>query len=184
LKIWKADFLSAKFHTQAHFADIGKVRNLKFYSLDSWGSFPDITLTIEPPYPPADFLTCGPIRVVSEKLMQTLVSHPGVLAEFFPLDVIYAGQLYTETNYYCLHILDGVECLDFERSKFSVDPEKGWVDAIDKLVIDESKVVGHELFRITDVDFIIECASEQLAERITAAKFTGVRFFEPTELRW
>jgi RHS repeat-associated protein len=75
LKIWKADFLSAKFHTQAHFADIGKVRNLKFYSLDTWSRFPDTTLTIEPPYPPADFFTCGPIRVVSEKLMQTLDSH-------------------------------------------------------------------------------------------------------------
>ena len=75
MKIWKADFLSAKFHTQAHFADIGKVRNLKFYSLDTWSRFPDTTLTIEPPYPPADFFTCGPIRVVSEKLMQTLDSH-------------------------------------------------------------------------------------------------------------
>jgi hypothetical protein len=184
LKIWEPDFTSEESYTKARFQDISQVRNVKLTLPTSLrGEFPQVKLVVESDHPPTDYFTCGPMHVVSARLMDALTSQRGVQAEFFPIEIEQAGRAYTATIYYCLHVLDRADCFDFEQSKYSVD-EDGSVDEIERLVLDESETLGHELFRVAHIDFPILCASEQLAHRVAVDGFTGMRFFEPSELKW
>lgn len=184
-KVWRRDALSEEFFTEAQYEDIGLVRHVKFTRPESLrGQFPEgLRLIVESTYPPADYFKCGSMDVASEGLMRELESHPGVKAEFFPIEVVTGARARVGAQYYCMHVLDRADCFDFERSKFSVD-EDGFIERIDRLVLDESRALGHELFRIANVDFVILCTSEQLAQRVGAGGFTGVKFFDPSELFW
>ena len=185
MKVWKRDALSEEFFTDARYEDMGRVRHVKFTQPESLrGQFPEgLRIVVESPRPPADYFKCGAMDVASEGLMRELAAHPGVKAEFFPVEVLTGKGGRVETQFYCMHVLDRADCFDFERSKFSVD-EDGFIEDIDKLVLDESKALGHELFRVANVDFVILCASEPLAQRVSAGGFTGVKFFDPSELFW
>lgn len=185
MKVWKRDAHSEEFFTHARHEDIGQVRSIKFTLPESLrGQFPEgLRLIVKSPYPPADYFKCGGMNVVSGGLMRELEAHPSLKVEFFPVEVVTEAGGHVGTRYYCMHVMDRADCFDFERSKFSVD-EDGFIEDMDKLALDESKAVGHELFRVANIDHVILCASEALARRIIAGGFTGVKFSDPSELFW
>ncbi len=74
-----------------------------------------------------DYFQCGPLRLMSRKLKELLEAEcrPGVV-EFIPVDVF---RDETRRVYRFGHVLDVVDCLDLEKSRYST--ADGIVDAID-----------------------------------------------------
>ena len=150
------------------------------------GQFSDLTLKITSARLPADFFEPGTMFVVSGRLKSVLEEF-NVHAEFFPLRIIYRGREYTERTFYFCNILDCVECLDLARGKYTFWKKPGFTDRVDKirkLVIDEKKAAGHDLFRIAKGGEYIVCVSDRVASRIAEQQLTGVRLIEPKDWRF
>lgn len=150
------------------------------------GPFPECTLRIRTPRPPADFFQPGTLLTVSDRLKAVLEEFDA-RAEFFRVGVRYRGRKYTARTFYYCHILDYVDCFDHDRGEYTYFDKTGFTDRVDsirRLAIDEGEASGHDLFRIAKGGEYIVCVSDRVAERIAAEKLTGVRLIEPAEWRF
>jgi hypothetical protein len=149
--------------------------------------FPDSTLEIETEVEPADFMTAGPIFVVSGEL-RTILEEFNVRAEYFKLRAIHCGKDYQKKVFYFVNILEAVACLDYERSEYERTPMG--VTGIEKLVFDASKAAGHHLFMLGPIGWghspnpkairdVIRCASDEFATRVLRSGLKGVVFTLP-----
>ena len=141
-----------------------------------WTSL-DMTLEVYSEYPPADYFEPGTVFTVSDRL-KAMLEEFKVRAEFFPVRVAYEGRDYTERAFFFCNILDCVECLDLNRGEYTFWKKPGFtdrVDAIKRLALDESKVAGHDLFRIGKGAEYIVGVSDRLGSRIAQQRYTGVR---------
>lgn len=118
---------------------------------------------------------------VSERLKEMLSSH-FVDAEFLPTELIRDGKLLDFGAYYCFNLLGKVDCFDYQNSIYQNDG--GFVDKIEKLVIDDAKAAGYAVCRLDRCLDIITAIDQQLADAILHAGFTGTKFIVPADWRW
>ncbi|MEG4075606.1 hypothetical protein QUA30_23195, partial [Microcoleus sp. Pol14C2] len=121
---------------------------------------------------------CGPQPLYS--LSRRPFCHP---PRFFPVTVIYEGEEYLEKSYFLMHILDELDCFDFENSEYKSHQIQSsgarYIDSIRKfslLPVDTSK---YKVFIVGEVGFLI--IDRFIADKITEAGATGVKFIDPSE---
>jgi hypothetical protein len=181
IKIWEQNFRSEKEYTEAAYADIGAIKDLKLgVPRPIPLPFPDVALRVTTPNPPADYFRCGPMRVVSEKLMQCLVAKPGLAAQFFPVTMSYLGEP-VRTCYYALHVCDVVDCLDLERSDYTLySDDEDHIKTFKSIVLRPESAEGHPVF-ILGKTYNVLCVLEEVATEVSAAGCTGTLFLDPSE---
>jgi|SRR5579859_326454 len=104
-------------------------------------------------------------------------------ALFFPIEI--ADMTDKSKNYYIMHILREVECVDLELSKYDlwevnnpIRPDKaGQFKTIYKLVVDTGRKIEWNIFRIKRYDVAI-VVSETLKEKLEKKSISGVKFKE------
>jgi hypothetical protein len=143
------------------------------------GTLPKVIIDVAPGRLP-DYFECGPLRLVSRKLMTILAAEcrDGEPIEFIPVDV-FQGQ--AKHDYWFGHVLDLVECLDLEKSRYTT--ADGIVDAIDHLEIVAERTLGHKVFRVAGTYEYLVCVDAALSELIATAS-SGSTFVEPSAWRW
>ena len=186
LVIWEEDFSTRAFRLEKEILEMEKLAEVKFTLPGSLrGKFPpDLKIRITPGSPPPpDYFHCGPMRVVSEDLMGLLLAWPVTEAEFFPVQVFQKDKP-ADRNYFCFHVVVEVDCLDLERSEYTLYEGTEFVKSVKRLALDESKTDGHTLFRLARFYRTITCVQESLAGEIRKARLTGLTFINSQDWRW
>ena len=184
--IWEEDFSSRAFRLEKEILEMEKLAEVKFTLPGSLrGKFPpDLKIRITPGSPaPPDYFHCGPMRIVSEDLMGLLKAWPVTEAEFFPVQIFQKNEP-LDRNYFCFHVVAEVDCLDLERSEYTTYEGTVFVRSVKRLVLDESKAVGHPLFRLARFYLTVTCVQESLADVIRQARKTGLKFVNPQDWQW
>ena len=138
---------------------------------------------------PTDFFFGGFALVASSRL-RTLLEDVAIPAEYVRVQLTHNGQQVREPAFFLVNILEAVGCLDYTRSTYTTTPTG--IVGIEDLIIDESRALGHHLFRLGPIGWaespnpravgeVILCASEELARRCEAEGITGVVFSLPNE---
>lgn len=120
---------------------------------------------------------------VSERMKGFLQERSGARIEFLPIRVKDQKKRLVPGPYYIMNLLDMVECVDLEKSKFrrsSIEPE--FIFHVYQLVLDESRIPNDaKLFRLKEKPdlFIVR---QDLAQELIDAGFKGMMFQDLEEL--
>lgn len=149
---------------------------------------PPMIIDVKTSNEPADFFFAGLVFIASEELRAVLEDFK-VHAQFLPVKMLRRGRRYTRKTFFFVNLLDVVDCFDYDRSKYR-KTIKG-VHEIKKLVLDDSRAIGHHLFKVGPLPSakpnpqairdVIRCSSEELATHIHKAGLTGVVFTKPED---
>ena len=174
-------------------------RLVDYLELAESGMEPNLCLPVPRPFPkakleittveyPNDFFYAGPVFVVSEALKVVMERFP-IRMEFLELEAWHCGQPFKDKNYYYGNNLDAVTCFDYDNSIYEMTDDGP--EEISKLVLDESKALGHHFFIVGEVPGpmpnpkamgpIIRCASSDLATEVLKSGVTGVVFTKPED---
>jgi len=178
LRVW-TDNVSERDFTEADFVDIDVLDGLRLTAGDPLAAkWPDeVALAVTTEFPPADTFRCGPLRIISKKMLR--VFRDRVSAEVFealPVSVTYRGV--RQTGYYYLNILESHDVLDHQKSDITI--EDGLIEDVDAIVIDDSAVGDRNLFLLDALEVIL-FASEDLVQALDDAGCTGVAFVAPED---
>lgn len=138
---------------------------------------------------PTDYFMAGFAFIVSQK-RRTILEDMAVVAEYFQVELTHNGEAFSGSEFFMVNLLDSVECLDYEKSKYTCTPTG--ITEIEDLVIDNSQAIGHHLFMLGPIGWahspnskavreVICCASEELATRCITQGITGVAFTLPND---
>jgi len=123
-----------------------------------------------------DYFESGPLPIISESLRQLFLGYD-VEAEYFPVE-LQSNKIQLElSQYYFMHILEQVDCIDANASIFELDD--GYFDNISKLVLKPEKTTGKHLFRAAKTYDLIKCVSEEMADKLSS--YSGLRLISPAE---
>ncbi|WP_145329321.1 imm11 family protein [Paenibacillus xylanexedens] len=116
------------------------------------------------------FETITGTRVVSDAF-KTLLEETGSNVQFIPAIVRYHDDRPVEKTYWIAHLMEQVDCFDYERSEYgrkaviaaSVhQPPRKLVKVISKLVLDHSKINGYHFFKLAHVQLLKPIISSEL----------------------
>ncbi len=124
----------------------------------------------------ADFFYAGPMFVVAKRLMRLLMSFSADV-EYFDLALERGGGI-LPGEFYCVNILQVIDCLDWEASKYDV--ERNFASSIREFRLNyDSMPEVAPLFRVARTIPSIVCASGELADAVREAGLSGVKFVSP-----
>ena len=178
--VWKADFENEQTYTRAAIENPKSLSGKKLTSgLPLSGQLPELRMEVVTEHPPADYFSAGPLFLVSAR-MRDLPESMLANSEFHPVVLLRRGQELKPGGYYFANLLDKVDCLDRNKSKYKLDGE--FIDKIEKLVIDDAKTNSKPLFRLANSYDVITLVSQELADAIISSGMTGVKFIPPRRL--
>ena len=119
----------------------------------------------------SDFFYCGKLDIVSQEFKSVLCEFSKKI-EFVPV-FISCGDL--SFDYYALHVLNIVDALDREKSKFS-GIKYGMVAGITHLVLNYSMVAHEDIFFLKDTFCSLLVVSEKVRKRIMESELQGMEF--------
>lgn len=96
--------------------------------------------------------------------------------------VLQINGLELQGRFFFANLLDKVDCFDFDSSVYTMDGE--FIDKIESLVIDESKACNSPLIRLAKSCDVITLTRSDVAEAITDAGVSGVKFVEQRDWAW
>jgi hypothetical protein len=140
-----------------------------------------VELLFEEAGTPSDALKVGVMFFVSQKLRR-IFDYFNVDAEYYKVKA-YSSDRSEVYNYYYMHFLDDVSCIDREKS--DIDLEGDYVLRIRNLVIDESVVPeGRHFFRVGGAFKWIVLASDELKIKMFQESTVGLDFVMPSDWKW
>jgi hypothetical protein len=152
--------------------------------------FPDdASYSMHPDFPDDTLLTDSLINsdmliVASPKLKAFVEARKLKKVEYLPLRIIDHKGKVASKDYFIIHPIEPVDCLDLEASgaiRSTIDTET--IRKVKRLVLDESKLdPDRELFRPKGF-YRATLVRRALAQAIDAAGFTGVRWTELDKYR-
>ncbi len=121
------------------------------------------------------------IKIVSDKVKQTLIKNNEANFEFLPLQILNQNGQLIEEPYYIANCLSIIACLDHTKSEYVIDAlDKSQMDYISHLFLEEEKIDEEKMvFRLGELKTLI-LIHEKLIQSLKSAKCTGLKFI-PTE---
>lgn len=145
--------------------------------------FPVTTVAIQNDGQPDDYFESGSMIIVSYSLKAQLIEM-GAHAEFFRLRIVMDGLEHTDKEFYFCHILDCVDCFDYEHSDYTLQRKPGFttrIDSIERLAIDEAKAASHAIFRLANGAEHIVCVSDVVGARLLSSGLRGMKIIAPED---
>jgi hypothetical protein len=146
--------------------------------------FPDTTVEIQTDHPPDDFFEAGIGMPVVSDGVRSVLEEFKANAEFFPLHIRFEGKDYIDRAFYFMNVTALADVIDHQNGEFTFWEKAGFTDHVDKimkLAIDEHKASPYPLFRIAKGGEYLIGVNDALADRLSAAPFTGMRFVNPND---
>ncbi|RKH55957.1 imm11 family protein [Corallococcus llansteffanensis] len=114
--------------------------------------------------------------VVSAKFRKVLEGAGVDNVDYYPVRIVNTVTGEVKQDYFAANILGRVACMDLEASVYERSPLKpDMIRAIDELHLDESKLQGFKLFRLSEA-FNIVLADESIKKAVEKAKLRGICF--------
>lgn len=174
----KAVDIDLNYYLDPDFKNLDEVIDLPFGIGKSFnGFFPDdVTVIVKSKPPLPDFMICGAMYIVSQKLKQILEKAKGE-GEFFPINIRLRNIPYTQQEFYCFNPLNEIDAIDYKNSVYSVDEnDKSWVKTISKLVLDKKKITGINYFILEHTATLF--VSDEITREIVEENIIGIDFIE------
>jgi hypothetical protein len=90
---------------------------------------------------------------------------------------------YTYTDYKIVNINKGLDCVDFSRSELELDEDDD-IEFIDKLVLNEEKLIEHEISICRISEFLpLIVVHDNIKNKMVGLGISGVNFMRPEELK-
>lgn len=119
---------------------------------------------------------------VSEQLKSFMEDHSEANIEFLPIKIQDQEDKPIEESYYLMNLLEVVDCIDLEKSEYSVsavDPSS--ILFLDLLVLDKTRISDkNKIFRLKGKPELI-IIREDLAQAIIESKYTGMMLVDLEE---
>ena len=131
-------------------------------------------------YPPLDIHETARAKLFSPKLINLLDELKVDNIQFFDADVTYAPTD-EKVKYKVANIIGTISALDMNSSDIVLSPFGG-VGAINKMVLDESKMKGHKIFRLKESILHI-VVHKSIKEAIEKAGMKGFMFVSDDEFK-
>ena len=129
----------------------------------------DMTRKSEAYFPIADY-TNGGVPICSEKMKNIIESIANKdEIEFLPCTLESVNE-----TYYILHILNSIDCVDYEKSKFTKFPSSGRIMFFDHIEFKE-KINSH-FFRLKDLSNDFYFISEEAKNLLEKSELKGLIF--------
>lgn len=99
---------------------------------------------------------------------------------YFPFELVATDAQFFDAaidcyeSVYVLNLVHTIDCLDRDRSK--IEYRSGQATNIVKIILNESRLSGHHIFRITGLQAIGFVIDEIVYQRLVDAKITGVNY--------
>lgn len=180
IKVWSIQVDRDEDYTDADFEDISVLEDLRVTrGVPLRSQWPRVTLEVTTDYPPADTFRCGPLLIVSAKLLQIIGNRVDERAfEPLPVTLIYRDE--TLTDYFFLNILEKHDILDRQRSELTIEDD--FIEDVESMVVNE-EAIGDRNFFLQDSLEVILFVSDDLAKAIIDAGCNGVKFVDPPDWR-
>ena len=122
----------------------------------------------------SDMLVIG-----SRRLRDFLAQRDIAKLEFLPTGVVDHKGREASADYFVIHPIEPVDCLDRQQSVYKASPlNKAKIREISKLVLNESAIPeDRQIFRIAGY-WNLTLVRRDLAEALLAGGFSGIRFIE------
>ncbi len=113
--------------------------------------------------------------IVSRALKLTLLQWEKENLEFFPIELINQESNERSNDYYIMNILNNVECLDRNKSKFELfHPDLDIITKITRLVLNKNEITdSRHIFRLDELPNII-IVSDELKTEIEKKEHSGL----------
>ncbi len=176
VKALEEDFFEPLNHTDADWLNIEEFLKIRFVGPKSvQGHFPTPILKLVSARRPTDYFTVGSLNLVSERFRRELDAVSADMEYFHVKILTKRNTPYTDTQIYFAHLLKEIDCFDYTRSQFEFDTDNpNYVRRVYKLFVREEAIGTEPVFWIKNVCFTKWLVSDDFAERIRAAKITGV----------
>lgn len=145
--------------------------------------FPVTTVAIQADGQPDDYFESGSMIIVSGQLKAQLIEMDAH-AEFIQLRIVMDGAEYTGQEFYFCHILDCVDCFNYEYGVCTFHKKPGFttrIDTIERLAIDEVKAAPHAIFRLANGAEHIVCVSDAVGARLLRSGLRGMKIIAPED---
>jgi hypothetical protein len=177
--VWQEDFENESSYAKVHISNVGELSGVKPTLGKPLGKLPPILLEAVSGDPLSDFIYVGPFFIVSERLRR-LLDDLNVAAEYHEVEFVKCKM--KKVCYYFANLLEKANCLDFDKSIYTMRGQ--FVDEIEKLAIDETKVVGKNLVRLDKSLPVVILASRELKDKVENSGISGVFFQKPSEWKF
>ena len=138
------------------------------------GSFPLLRFRSEGNFEIPDYFKYGVLFIVSDRLKSIIEKYCTEL-QVFEVDFEHNGK---PLDYFVIHLLDDVDFIS-EKESGAVLEDNGYIEEIERLVIDESKIADKNLITTGKYLAHLVIVSEELKDDISASGCVGVRFVQP-----
>ena len=149
----------------------------------------DAHFTQNPDFPKATGLVDTPINtdrvVVASRRLCDLVRLDGATSvEFLPVSIRGVSGTVLSADYFIVHPVDSPACLDMTRSIVEISPfDRDEIDSVSSLTIDDTKVPpDRDILRPNPYCDVV-VVRKRLADRLSAAGFTGLSWRDPATYR-
>lgn len=152
-------------------SQIGKVSNNVVYTMDL--NYPTDTLLVD------NLGNTDLLIVVSSKFKEFLESRNLKNVEYLPVTINNHKGRAASKDYYIIHPVEPVDCLDLEESRAEMDfIAKSEVSSVEKVVLDDTRVdCERELFKLSSF-YEVTLVKRELSLAIDEMGFTGIRWLE------
>ena len=115
------------------------------------------------------------VLVASARLTAAIKKRKPARVEYLPLAIIDHKKRKASKDYFIIHPVDPVDCIDRERSVYKEDDIiPGGIDSFKRLVLDESRIPpDRQLFKLQGF-WDITLVRRDLADTLDAENFTGL----------
>lgn len=147
------------------------------------GKFPENVQFAMDPDRPRDTILTDSLRnidsllVISERLRDFLEQRKVKCVEYLPVAILDHKGKPVASKYFIAHTLDDLDCLDVARAQpLYSEIRKASITLVKHMAFDEARIdPERELFQVKNLDGFT-FATRELADAITAAKFTGIKW--------
>lgn len=142
---------------------------------------PKTTFILNSKNPPNDFLEYGSLVLVSDNIVNVLRNYKDIEVILSDITIIWNGEKYTKHDFYIMQVIDELECINYEESKykcFASAPTE--IMSLYKLVTYPVNTDIHKLFVINNTGFL--GIANYISNELISHGCTGIRLIEISDV--
>ena len=155
--------------------------DLDLYSQEmlSGTEFIEYTFKMTSKNKPDDFLECGGMTLISDKILNVINKYKDIKAIFHPVTMLWNGVKYYDSSFYFLEVVEELKCVNYKESRYKFFPFTNRIMSLYKLVTYPIDTEKHKLFIIEDTCFL--CIDDHIGDELIYQGCTGFNLIETSE---
>lgn len=139
----------------------------------------EYTFKINSKNKPDDYLECGGLVLVSDKIFDVFSRYKDIRASFSPISMFWNGTKYSDKTFYILETFDDLQCINYDESEYKYFSSANRIMSLYKLVTYPVNTEKYKLFTIDDTCFL--CIADYIGDELIDQGCTGFNLIEASD---